>query len=108
MGISQGNFSSGPHGLTANEFGLVDGIVMVKNKGLSGMTHPQAGRFVFTFAVAKANTSYFVKCAADGVAQLGTVKANLFAKATTGFTIDVAVNNTTNVDPLSLHVAIFE
>lgn len=107
MPMSQGNVSSGPHGLVAKEFALVDNATLVKTSGLT-MTRPQIGRYVFTFTVARADTKYFVQCTADGYPQLGTVKANGFTKSTTNFSVDVSINDTTNVDPNSLHVAVFE
>jgi hypothetical protein len=62
MGMSQGNFSSGPEGLQLKAWALINPSTgaIVKGLGFSGVVRNAAGDWTFTFSAAAANTTYLI------------------------------------------------
>ena len=112
MGMSQGNFSSGPMGLDLKAWALFNAAgAFVKGAGCTGSGG--AGAVTLTFSAALADTNYLVLLSPElplKTAQLaGVYQATVTAKTTAAVSIQphMDANPTGGQLPDMLHVAIY-
>lgn len=107
MGVSQGNFSAGPVGLTLVGWALFTGAgVLVKSSGISGVVRNSAGVYTVTFTAARANTNYKMDVSID-TSTTYTGWSYGVGKATANCTIS-CTDGSIYTDPIHVHVAVYE
>lgn len=112
MPMSQGNFSSGPVGLTLKAWGLINGTTgtLVKSNGLATFTRSGSGSYPFTFSAAAADANYLVVVSANYSSSGTNVRylQTVVSKTAAGASINnVRLDSGTVVDAAMIHVAIY-
>lgn len=111
MAVSQGNFSSGPVGLTLKAWGMINGTTgaIVSQSGFATFTRSAAGSYPFTFSAAAANTNFLVVATAEQSSGLAGVYMNTVSvKTTAGATVNNYRSDTvTTQDCAMLHIEVY-
>jgi len=107
MGVSQGNFSSGPEGLTLKAWGVFDAAAtLIQGYNMATGTNLAVGMKRVNFVAAMANTNYQVVIkSAGGSIALGFT--NVSAKTTANMTITLKDSTGAANDPDTFHVAVY-
>jgi hypothetical protein len=109
MAVSQGNFSSGPVGLTLVAWVLFRGATgaVVASSGISGVSRTAAGTYTVTFTSARPNTDYLPVVTLDQPHTSTQFCPGTGAKAVGSFGITMNSEGYPAADASMVHVAVY-